>query len=354
MIRENTLFEEGKQMFLSPVKEKLSVSYPELFSLLEKADGILYDKVVDESSLVSHEHPIYRCDTYDEAISLLTILATKRLEGYYIPGTNIPYIVVALRVFARMSEAGFSEGEQLAGFAWVLVRQKFATMEEIREICGDYVGNFVSEEHKTDYENYTISYYRHSLQSKFFQIEMAVLMTILRKLRKEHDRAFIKENPMPEPYAEKGVEWDVDADTEVDDYDDGYCEEWNRELDLDCDIDGETIWDRIKPNHPYDDDDLVYHKSGYARIYDIRYSYLADINIEKYREEYKAYCDRAQELFWKRFGVKYEDIEEELYLLFTNNIGEVYCGCNDILYDIDIINKNSIAWSHGYLHHMLF
>ena len=47
-------------MFLSPVKEKLSVPYPELFSLLERSDGILYDKVVDESSLISHEHPVYR------------------------------------------------------------------------------------------------------------------------------------------------------------------------------------------------------------------------------------------------------------------------------------------------------
>ena len=339
-------------MFLSPVKEKLSVPYPELFSLLERSDGILYDKVVDESSLISHEHPVYRCDTYDEAVSLLTILATKRLEGYYIPGTKIPYIVVALRVFARMSEAGFSEGEQLAGFAWVLVRQKFATMEEICEICGDYVGNFVSEEHKTEYENYTICYYRHALQQKFLQIEMAVVMTILHKLRKEHDRAFMKENPMPRRYAEKGVEWDENE--ELADFDEESCDCWERDIEPECNVDGEPIWYHIKPHHPYDDNDLVYHKSGYARIYEVHNGYLADIDIEKYREEYKAYCDRSQELFWKRFGVKYEDIEEELYLLFTNNRGEVYCGCNDILYDIDIINKNSIAWSHGYLHHMLF
>lgn len=338
-------------MFLSPVKEKLSVPYPELFSLLERSDGILYDKVVDESSLISHEHPVYRCDTYDEAVSLLTILATKRLEGYYIPGTKIPYIVVALRVFARMSEAGFSEGEQLAGFAWVLVRQKFATMEEICEICGDYVGNFVSEEHKTEYENYTICYYRHALQQKFLQIEMAVVMTILHKLRREHDRAFMKENPMPRRYAEKGVEWDENE--ELADFDEESCEEWDRELELEYDVDGEPIWYHIKPHHPYDDDDLVYHKYGYARIYDIHDSYFAGIDIEKYRDEYKAYCDRSQELFWKRFGVKYEDIEDELYQLFTNNIGDVYCECNDILYDIDIINKNSIAWSHGYLRYML-
>jgi hypothetical protein len=316
-------------MFLSPVKEKLSVPYPELFSLLERSDGILYDKVVDESSLISHEHPVYRCDTYDEAVSLLTILATKRLEGYYIPGTKIPYIVVALRVFARMSEAGFSEGEQLAGFAWVLVRQKFATMEEICEICGDYVGNFVSEEHKTEYENYTICHYRHALQQKFLQIEMAVVMTILHKLRREHDRAFIKENPMPRRYAEKGVEWDENE--ELADYDEESCDCWEQDIEPECNVDGEPIWYHIKPHHPYDDNDLVYHKSGYARIYEVHNGYLADIDIEKYREEYKAYCDRSQELFWKRFGVKYEDIEDELYQLFTNNIGDVYCECNDIL-----------------------
>lgn len=337
-------------MFLSPVKQKLSVPYPELFSLLKKSDGVLHDKVVDESSLVSHEHPVYRCDTYDEAVSALTMLATKRLEGYYIPGTNIPYIVVALRTFARMSEAGFAEGEQLAGFAWVLVRQKFATMEEIREICGDYVGNFVSEEHKTEYENYTICHYRQSLQIKFLQIEMAVLMTILHKLRKEHDRAFIKENPMPRQYAEKGIEWDEDAEEAIEAES---CEEWNREIEYEYDVNGEIMWDYIKPHHPYDDDNLVYHKIGYTRLYEIHSGYLADISREKYREEYKTYCDRAQELFWKRFGVKYEDIEDELYQLFTNNFGNEYCGCNDILYDIDIINKNSIAWSHGYLHYML-
>ena len=41
-------------MFLSPVKQKLSVPYPELFSLLKKSDGVLHDKVVDESSLDSY------------------------------------------------------------------------------------------------------------------------------------------------------------------------------------------------------------------------------------------------------------------------------------------------------------
>ncbi len=337
-------------MFLSPVKEKLSVPYPELFPLLEKADGILCDKVVDKSCLVSHEHPVYRCDTFDEAVSVLTMLATERLQGYYIPGTNIPYIVVALRVFARMSEAGFSEGEQLAGLAWVLVRQRFATMEEIREICGDYVGNFVNEEYKTEYENYTICHYRRSIQTKFLQIEMAVLMTILHKLRKEHDRAFAKENPVPRAYAEKGIEWDENAEEsiEADPY-----EEWNREIEYEYDVDGEPIWYHIKPHHPYDKDDLVYHKSGYTRLYEVHNGYLADIDTEKYREEYMEYCDRAQALFWKRFGVKYEDIEDKLYQLFTNNGGHEYCECNDILYDIDIINKNSIEWSHGYLNYML-
>ena len=56
-------------MFLSPVKEKLSGPYPELFSLLEKADGVLCNKMLDESYPISHEHPVFRCDTFDEAVS---------------------------------------------------------------------------------------------------------------------------------------------------------------------------------------------------------------------------------------------------------------------------------------------
>ena len=340
---------EAERMFLSPVKEKLSVPYPELFSLLKKAEVVLDDKAVDESCLVSHEHPVYRCDTFDEAVSNLTILATKRLEGYYIPGTNISYIVVALRVFARMSEAGFAEGEQLAGFAWVFVRQELATVEEIRAICGDYVGNFVSDEQKTEYENYTVYHYRRLLRLKFLQIETAVLLTILHKLRREHDRAFIQDNPMPRRYAEKGIEWDEYAEEHVEED----CEEWSREIEHEYNVNGDILWNNIKEHHPYNDDDLIYHKSGYAYLYDIHNGYFAGIDREKYREEYKEYCDRAQELFWKRFGVKYEDIEGELYHLFTNGIGSDYNGCNDIIYDIDIINKKSIEWNHNYLHHML-
>ena len=138
-------------MFLSPVKEKLSVQYPEMLEVLGDANERLHDELIDKSYFVSREHPVSRCDNYDRALPKLIQLAAERTDGYFVPGTDVPYLTVILRTFGRLIETGFAVGEQLAGVAWLLVQHQFASFEEIHTICGDYAANFVSSENNTDY-----------------------------------------------------------------------------------------------------------------------------------------------------------------------------------------------------------
>lgn len=362
-------------MFLSPVKEKLSVQYPEMLEVLGEANERLHDELIDKSYFVSREHPVYRCDNYDRVLPKLIQLAAERTDGYFVPGTDVPYLTVILRTFGRLIETGFAVGEQLAGVAWLLVQHQFASFEEIHTICGDYAANFVSSENKTDYENYTVCYYRYSLQNKFCQIEAGVVLTILRGLRKKHDRAFLAKYPKPIKYLQRCKEEEIEEDHrhkiardgepdpendeyyDFDEYEKYYykikygnkndCYSMEDEYDEDIYDYDEDLGIDIKVGvNEYGENDLAYHRDGYTYLSDEKGKFI-------YTAQYMNYCDRCQELFWKRFGVSYQELEKYLYEIFSTTSGLIGTDCNDAIYNIDYLNQESIRWNHGYLHAML-
>lgn len=328
-------------MLLAPIKYKLQLSDSKLADLYEVGE------CYTESSLGKHcrdlhtdfSYPAeYMCQDFGQAITRLLLMVAERTSGYCIPGTNFPYVVIAMRMFAKMGSLRANYEHQLAGLAWVLVYHKFATVEEIREICGDYVAELVTVNHnpnklQTD-DNSIFSVeitdiYRKftGIQRKFIRIETSLLLDVLRNIRTNHDCAFREANPEPIDYLYEDIErvgYMMYVENQECYYDSGFrrCDgEYNYyDGDIDCDY--------SDMNH--------YFSKGY-RIYECKkdeFGHIRGAVLEvPYTPEYMEYCDKCRDLFWQRFGLKYEDVEKMLITIFWDGKSP-WNPVNDLLYEV--------------------
>ena len=81
---------------------------------------------------------------------------------------------------------------------------------------------------------------------------------------------------------------------------------------------------------------LSYYKKGFFNQEYTEYEddhYPGEVVKYLYTTEYKDYCDKCRDLFWKRFGLTYEKAEQILIKLFWDG-SSPWNPVNDLLYEV--------------------
>lgn len=346
-------------MLLEPVNRKLAIRDPKLEDLY-KARECHRSEFWGKPYRHSPYRDTYRCSDLNRASSLLISLAVERTDGYFIPGTDLPYILLAMRVLAEMNKLNALDEHQLAGLAWVLVYHKFASVEEVREICGDYIAELVTvTRYRRDEKNMDDFFLviddkdepdtfivLDEIQQRFMRVETALILDVLKNIRIKHDIMFCRENPKPNEYV-----WEEASTIGYNSQDDDDRED-NEILDDDeaekygCfwpGYDGPYCRRTIEYDYRYysaadrEYSGLFYYKKGFCNQEHKEYEYgymPGDIVKYPYTSEYMAYCDTCRDLFWQRFGLTYEEVESTLIKLFWDG-SSPWNPLNDLLYEVE-------------------
>lgn len=279
-----------------------------------------------------------QCPQSEDMLTSAIIMATKRLEGYVIPHTNIPYIMVVLRSLSDM-ECCLSQEHQVASILRVLVNSGLATYKEIEARYGKTVGDIIYDaDHEKFYARCEDRYYREAMDDWYNEqheeytdirqhdwretygildtMEEASLLILLAKSRLRHDKVFQEENPMPERFI-RSKEEKSDCDR--------------------CDVGSCRGYDAVRERWNEDMKWLWYIRRGYTYVkYACPYYEYMDEEWKSlrydYTPEYMAYCDRCSEEFWQQFGMTNEKAQDMLEFYFPRISKDD--GLNDALYHL--------------------
>lgn len=336
---------------------------------------------------------------YKDPLTSAIIFAAKKLDGAYIPGTQVPYIMVALKNLLDLNRCE-SKYHQLAAILSIFPTYGRTTYREIEDIFGINVSNMIYLDHKEKKPYEIISYWKtfafykeedwddwnESKLPDFWRPEEismklftdVALLGVLAKLRKEHDKEFIKNNPRPTMLIWNGADEWADCDN---------CKGCKQPMMFngrEITYDGSPAYDydAERENWIREDYHLWYLTSGYTNVkfacfkdmYDeaelrrkeeeeaefiemteeqMEYSYnMCDLEDDlirfrfdigeaqyEYTTEYKEYCDRCSREFWQRFNLTPEEAQKTIGKYFPWIDGNQF---NDCIYYL-IVDVNTIA-----------
>lgn len=290
---------------------------------------------------------------YEDILTSAIMLATERLDGYVIPHTDIPYIMIVLRSLSEL-EWCRSKELQAASVLRVLVNAGLATYREIEARYGKLIGDIIYlADNEKFYQDCRADYWREEMERHFYEtherymdikqydwrelkgifacMEDSAMLRLLSSARKLHDAEFMRSEPPPPRFT-----WESDSDYLMCDACEE-CEDFHYRYSgqippgKDCNAARENA--RRSHDFPW------YIKRGYTYVAYTCSKYeeavgMCDDDYQtvryRYTDEYMAYCDRCSEAFWQRFGLTHEEARNKLQALFPRISTEDEL--NDIIY----------------------